>query len=65
MLMIFALWVLNIEFLDMYISYDCKNQKIFINQYEYFKKVLACFNIVTNPTHSPLLSKFSFKPNKK
>ena len=55
----------TIEFLDMYISYDCKNQKIFINQYEYLKKVLACFNIVTNPTHSPLLSKFSFKPNKK
>jgi len=32
---------------------------------EYLEKVLAHFNIVTNPTHTPLPSKFSFKPNKK
>jgi len=27
--------------------------------------VLACFNVVTNPTHTLLLSEFSFKPNEK
>jgi len=27
--------------------------------------VLACFNIATNPTHTPLPSEFSFKPNEK
>jgi len=53
------------EFLDMHISHNHKNQKIFINQCKYLEKVLVCFNIVTNPTHTPLLSKFSFKPNKK
>ena len=53
------------EFLGMHISHDHKNRKIFIDQYEYLEKVLACFNIVTNPTHTPLLSEFSFKPNKK
>jgi len=47
------------------ISCDCKNQKIFINQCEYLEKVLVCFNIVTNPTHTPLPSEFSFKSNKK
>ena len=30
-----------------------------------YKKVLVCFNVVTNPTHTLLLSEFSFKPNKK
>jgi len=39
------------EFLGMHISHDCKNQKIFIDQCEYLEKVLARFNIVTNPTH--------------
>jgi len=29
------------------------------------EKVLACFNIATNPTHTPLPSEFSFKPNEK
>jgi len=53
------------EFLSMHISYDHKNQKIFIDQCEYLEKVLACFNIATNPTHTPLPSEFSFKPNKK
>jgi len=53
------------KFLEMHISYDCKNQKIFINQYKYLKKILACFNVVTNPTHTLLLLEFSFKPNTK
>ena len=53
------------EFLGIYISYDCKNQKIFIDQCEYLEKVLACFNVATNPTHIPLSSEFSFKPNEK
>jgi len=53
------------EFLGMHISYDRKNQKIFIDQCEYLEKVLAYFNIVTNPTHTPLPSEFSFKPNEK
>jgi len=29
------------------------------------EKVLACFNVATNPTHTPLPSEFSFKPNEK
>jgi len=49
----------------MHLSCDRKNQKIFINQCEYLEKVLAHFNIATNPTHTPLLSEFSFKPNEK
>ena len=49
----------------MHISCDRKNQKIFIDQYEYLEKVLACFDVVTNPTHTPLPSEFSFKPNEK
>jgi len=49
----------------MHISYDYKNQKIFIDQYEYLKKVLARFNVATNSTHTPLPSEFSFKPNEK
>jgi len=53
------------EFLGMYISCDCKNQKIFIDQCKYLEKVLVRFNVATNPTHTPLLSKFSFKPNEK
>ena len=55
----------TIEFLGIHISRDCKNQKIFIDQCEYLEKVLACFNVATNPTHTPLPSEFSFKPNKK
>jgi len=53
------------EFLGMHISRDRKNQKIFINQCEYLEKVLARFNVATNPTHTPLPSEFSFKPNEK
>jgi len=53
------------EFLGMHISCNCKNRKIFIDQCEYLEKVLAYFNITTNPTHTPLLSEFSFKPNEK
>ena len=53
------------EFLGMHISCDHKNQKIFIDQYEYLEKILVHFNIVANPTHTPLPSKFSFKPNEK
>jgi len=49
----------------MHISHDCKNQKIFIDQYEYLEKVLVCFNVATNPTHTLLSSEFSFKPNEK
>jgi len=51
------------EFLGMHISYDHKNQKIFIDQCEYLEKVLVYFNVVTNPTL--LLSEFSFKLNEK
>jgi len=29
------------------------------------EKVLAYFNVATNPTHTPLPSEFSFKPNEK
>ena len=39
------------EFLGMHISCDHKNQKIFIDQCEYLEKVLARFNVATNPTH--------------
>ena len=53
------------EFLDIHISHDRKNQKIFIDQYEYLEKVLAYFNVMTNPTHTLLPSEFSFKPNEK
>ena len=38
---------------------------LFIDQCEYLKKVLACFNVVTNPTHTSLSPEFSFKPNEK
>jgi len=53
------------EFLGMHISCDCKNRKISIDQCKYLEKVLACFNVVTNSTHTPLPSEFSFKPNEK
>jgi len=53
------------EFLGMHISHDHKNWKIFIDQYKYLEKVLAYFNVATNPTHTPLPSEFSFKPNEK
>ena len=53
------------EFLGMYISHDRKNWKIFIDQCKYLKKVLACFNVMTNPTYTLLPSEFNFKPNEK
>ena len=53
------------EFLGMYISCDHKNRKIFIDQCKYLEKVLVYFNVVTNPTYTPLPSEFSFKPNEK
>jgi len=56
---------LDADILGMHISHDCKNWKIFIDQCEYLEKVLVHFNIATNPTHTSLLSEFSFKPNKK
>jgi len=39
------------EFLGVHISRDRKNQKIFIDQCEYLEKVLARFNVATNPYH--------------
>ena len=53
------------EFLEMYISHNCKNQKIFVDQSEYLNKVLAYFSIATNPTSTPLLLGYMFKPNDK
>ena len=53
------------EFLGMHISYNHKSRKILIDQCEYLKKVLAHFNVATNPTHTPLPFEFTFKPNKK
>ena len=49
----------------MYISYNCKNQKVFADQFEYLNKVLTCFNIATNPTSTPLPLDYMFKPNNK
>jgi len=53
------------EFLEMCINCNCKDQKIFVDQSEYLKKVLAQFNITTNPTSTPLLLGYVFKPNDK
>ena len=52
----------TIEFLGMHISCDRKSRKIFIDQCEYLKKVLAHFNVAT---HTPLPFEFTFKPNEK
>ena len=49
----------------MHISHDRKSWKIFIDQCEYLKKVLVRFNVVTNPTYTPLPFEFTFKPNEK
>ena len=38
-----------------YISYNCKDWKIFVDQFEYLNKVLACFNITTNLLSTSLL----------
>jgi len=53
------------EFLEMCINCDHKDQKIFVDQYEYLNKVLAWFNVATNPTSIPLLLGYIFKPNNK
>ena len=49
----------------MYINYNCKDQKIFVDQYEYLNKVWAWFNVATNPTSTLLLLGYVFKPNDK
>jgi len=53
------------EFLGMFISCNCKDQKIFVDQSKYLNKVIAYFNIATNPTSTPLLLDYVFKPNDK
>ena len=52
-------------FFEIYISYNCMNQKIFVDQSKYLNKVLAWFNIVTNLTSTLLLLSYMFKPNDK
>ena len=49
----------------MHISYNCKNQKIFVDQSEYLNKVLAQFNVATNTTSTLLLLDYIFKSNDK
>jgi len=49
----------------MYISHNCKDQRIFVDQSEYLNKVLAWFNIATNTTSTLLLLGYVFKPNDK
>ena len=44
----------------MYTSCNHKNRKIFIDQSEYLSKVLAYFNIETNPTSTSLLLGYIF-----
>ena len=52
-------------FLEIYISHNCKNQKIFVDQNKYLDKVLVYFNIVTSLISTPLLLGYVFKPNDK
>jgi len=49
----------------MYINYNCKDQKIFVDQSEYLNKVLAWFNVTTNLISTLLLLGYMFKPNDK
>ena len=49
----------------MHTSYNHRNWKIFIDQSKYLKKILLYFNIVTNPTNTPLSLSYMFKPNNK
>jgi len=49
----------------MYISHNCKDQKIIVNQSEYLNKVLVYLNLATNLTSTPLLLDYVFKPNDK
>jgi len=53
------------EFFEMYISHNCNDQKIFVDQSKYLNKVLAQFNVATNPISTPLLLDYVFKPNNK
>jgi len=53
------------EFLEIYISHNHKDQKIFVDQFEYLNKTLACFNVATNLTSIPLPLCYVFKPNDK
>jgi len=53
------------EFLRIHISCNCKDQKIFVDQSKYLNKVLAYFNIATNPTSTLLLLNYVFKHNDK
>ena len=53
------------EFLGMCINYNCKDQKIFVDQSEYLNKVLVWFNVATNPTSTSLSLGYVFKPNDK
>ena len=53
------------EFLGIYISHNCKNWKIFVDQSEYLNKVLAQFNVTTNLTSTPLLLGYVFESNDK
>jgi len=45
--------------------HNYKDWKIFVDQSEYLNKVLACFNIVINPTSTLLPLDYVFKPNDK
>ena len=53
------------EFIGIHISYNYKNQKIFVDQSEYLSKVLVYFNVATNPTSAPLLLDYILEPNDK
>ena len=53
------------EFLGMYISHNCRDWNIFIDQSEYLNKILVYFNMVTNPTNTSLLLGYVFKSNDK
>jgi len=53
------------KFLEMYISHNYKDQRIFIDQSEYLNKILVHFNIETNLTSTSLPLGYMFKPNNK
>jgi len=46
-------------------SYNCKDQKIIVNQSEYLNKVLVYLDLVANLTSTSLLLGYVFKPNNK
>jgi len=50
------------KFFGMCINYNCKDQKIFVDQSEYLNNILIWFNVITNPISTPL---YMFKPNDK